>query len=378
MRNKFSDPQLFFQLDDTEMAYGKKARNEARSSTCSNSSSCQKESGEADQSCSEESSRAVSSSDKHASDSVSGKEECLAKEACLKKSQPKSSSCSNSSGEMSSEGSESSVCKSIKCCLKSKCGNSESISGSEDTESNATESSIDAEISIKDKKAVNSKKENNDHISSKEDTKAEENKENRFAWSLSEDALLRSMKEANDGLSWEDIGKSLSRGKNECKSRWKAIKDQPVHDIISEGEAKENAEPGEQAPTEAKTANRDNDSKIRASADEHGTADGVSRPSRQDLIEHECQKQYWHEHIARHLYPASIRVEPDAHFSQSDCRVLEMIDARYQSVRWLETQARFYNETGRMVPLEAIRRKCEDATVRTETDIASWLDSIPY
>ncbi|KAM0670471.1 hypothetical protein ACQRIU_000866 [Beauveria bassiana] len=214
------------------------------------------------------------------------------------------------------------------------------------------------------------------------------NIKDKSGWSLSEDSLLRSMKEANDGLSWEEIGKSLNRGKNECKSRWKVIRNQTKQDALPEDGSNGNAEHEAPSPTEAdEGAAAEADGKTAGDVDPNNTppdqrvdeaADKVSRPhDEDDLSEHERQKQYWHRHIGRHLYPASIRIEPDAYFSQGDCRVLEMIDARYGSMRWLETQARFYNETGRMVPLEVIRRKCEDATVRrTEADIDGWLESI--
>lgn len=363
------------------MADDNKTSTAVRSDACSDHSNCTSEPSNDSRSCSVDSSENASSSDQNRSDNASGNEECLAKEVCLKNSQPKGSSVSGSSEEQSSSCSEDSVCRSSKCCLKSKRDIPKSKSGSECTESNATTSSTEAvssEESSKNRKGANSNKASSDHVKPKEGAKADENKS---VWSLSEDVLLRSMKEAGDGLSWEDIGKSLNRGKGECKSRWKVIKDQPLQDKSLEDEAKETGGQGKHAPTEAKAAAKDHDSQASAPADEKGETDGAAngllRSSLEDLTEHERQKQYWREHIGRHLYPASIRVEPDAHFSQSDCLVLEMIDARYQSMRWQEAQARFYNETGRMAPLEVIRRKCEDAAARTEADISGWLDSIP-
>ncbi|GJN74643.1 hypothetical protein PLICBS_008734 [Purpureocillium lilacinum] len=41
-------------------------------------------------------------------------------------------------------------------------------------------------------------------------------------WSISEDHLLRGMKEAGD-VTWAEIGQALNRGKNEVKARWKVI-----------------------------------------------------------------------------------------------------------------------------------------------------------
>ncbi|OAQ96289.1 hypothetical protein LLEC1_00144 [Akanthomyces lecanii] len=327
------------------------------------------------------SSENASSGDQSRSDNASVDEECLVKEVCLKTGRPNVSSCSGDAGEQSSSRSDSSVFESINCCSRSKNGDPNSKSSSEYAESNATISSTEAVSSgkpSKDGKAANSKRENGDHTKPKEGVKSGENKP---GWSLSEDVLLQSMKENGDGLSWEDIGKSLNRGRNECKSRWRIIKDQVLQEIVSEDNPKESVEHGKQAPAEAKAATKDDYSRASAPADEKimtcGAANELLSSSSEDLTEHDRQKQYWREHIGRNLYPTFTRIEPDARFSQSDCLILEMIDARYRSMRWQETQACFYNETGRMVPLEVIRSKCENAAVRTEADIAGWLANIP-
>lgn len=360
------------------MANDSTTSTEAGSGACPDSSNLGSEHSNDSQSCPVNSSDNASSSDQSRSHSASEDEECLAREVCLKYRQPEGSSCSGYSEGQSSSCSENSACK-IKCLLKSKRDISKSKSSSECTESNATASSTETapEESSENEKVAKDKKRDSEHTKPKEGS---DTNGNASGWSLSEDVLLRSMKEASDGLSWEDIGKSLNRGKGECKSRWKVIKDESLQDKPSEDEAKETAEQGKQAPAGAKASTKD-DSKAPAPADGNGATDGAAigllRSSLEDLAENDCQKQYWREHIGRHLYPASIRVEPDAHFSRGDCLVLEMIDARYRSTRWQEIQARFFNETGRMVPLEVIRRKCEDAAARTEADIAGWLDSIP-
>ncbi|PQK11734.1 hypothetical protein BB8028_0003g03580 [Beauveria bassiana] len=364
------------------MSEDDEAPEEAGSDACPETSKCKMECKQCSQSCLADSSEAGSSSDQDPSDSLSGSEECLARIVCLKKTRLKCASSSGSSEDKSSTCSVSSASESAKCHSKSKDHVPEPTSGSEDTESSTTKSSTAAAQS---EDSSQSNKTSNCEKNSPEAT----NIKDKSGWSLSEDSLLRSMKEANDGLSWEEIGKSLNRGKTECKSRWKVIRNQPKQDALPEDGSNGNAEHEAPSPTEADDGTAaEADGKTAGDADPINTpppdqrvdeaADKVSRPhGEDDLSEHERQKQYWHRHIGRHLYPASIRIEPDAHFSQGDCRVLEMIDARYGSMRWLEAQARFYNETGRMVPLEVIRRKCEDATVRrTEADIDGWLESI--
>ncbi|KAM3429541.1 hypothetical protein MY4824_008195 [Beauveria thailandica] len=357
------------------------ATDEAGSDACSESSKCNIECKERCQSCSADSSEAGSLSNQDPSDSPSGSEECLARKVCLKRTLRKCSNSSGSSEEQSSACSVSSASsESAKCHSESKDHVPEPTSGSEDTESSITKSSTAAAQSEE------SSQSNKTSSGDKNGPEATSTKD-KSGWSLSEDSLLRSMKEADDGLSWEEIGKSLNRGKNECKSRWKVIKNhQPAQEALPEdGLDGDDAKQDQKAPspTEAddeKTAkvSTPNQQVVEASADAEVVAARQPRDDDDDLMsEHERQKRYWHRHIGRHLYPASVRIEPDAHFSQSDCRVLEMIDARHGSVRWLEAQARFYNETGRMVPLDVIRRKCEDgAAVRTEADIDGWLEGI--
>ncbi|KAM3500033.1 hypothetical protein MY10362_006768 [Beauveria mimosiformis] len=368
------------------MSDDNEAPEEAGSDGCSESSKCNIECKKYPQSCSADSSEAGSSSNQDPSDSLSGSEECLAGKVCLKRTRRKRSNSSGSSEEQSSMCSESSASESAKCHSESKDHVPEPTSGSEDTESSITKSSTAAAQS---EESSQSNKTSNCDKNGPESTKIKDNS----GWSLSEDSLLRSMKEADDGLSWEEIGKSLNRGKNECKGRWKVIKNhQPAQeetlpeDGFDGDDAKHQKAP---SPTEAddeKTANDSNTPNQQVVEAASADAVVISRQPRYDdddddddlISEHERQKRYWHRHIGRHLYPASsVRIEPDAHFSQSDCRVLETIDARYGSMRWLEAQARFYNETGRMVPLEVIRKKCEDgATVRAEADIDGWLESI--
>ncbi|UNI19165.1 hypothetical protein JDV02_005373 [Purpureocillium takamizusanense] len=60
----------------------------------------------------------------------------------------------------------------------------------------------------------------NDDDDSKEDSGTGPASES--GWSISEDHLLRGMKEAGD-VTWAEIGKALNRGKNEVKARWKVI-----------------------------------------------------------------------------------------------------------------------------------------------------------
>ncbi|SPJ75093.1 uncharacterized protein FTOL_04824 [Fusarium torulosum] len=82
--------------------------------------------------------------------------------------------------------------------------------------------------------------------------------------------------------------------------------------------------------------------------------------------EKEKQRRYLQDHIYKEMYPAEIHPKPDAYLGKRDCDVLASIDSKYKKSRWLEMQANFYNVTGRMVPLEAIRARCERAEAEKE------------
>ncbi|KAM0340025.1 hypothetical protein ACHAPQ_001299 [Fusarium lateritium] len=82
--------------------------------------------------------------------------------------------------------------------------------------------------------------------------------------------------------------------------------------------------------------------------------------------EKEKQRKYLQDHIYKEMYPAEIHPKPDAYLGKRDCDILASLDSKYKKSRWLEMQANFYNVTGRMVPLEAIRARCERAEADEE------------
>ncbi|KAM0251024.1 hypothetical protein ACHAP5_001904 [Fusarium lateritium] len=84
--------------------------------------------------------------------------------------------------------------------------------------------------------------------------------------------------------------------------------------------------------------------------------------------EKEKQRNYLQDHIYKEMYPAEIHPKPDAYLGKRDCDILASLDSKYKKSRWLEMQANFYNVTGRMVPLEAIRARCERAEAEEEEE----------
>ncbi|KAF9775954.1 hypothetical protein IL306_005952 [Fusarium sp. DS 682] len=73
------------------------------------------------------------------------------------------------------------------------------------------------------------------------------------------------------------------------------------------------------------------------------------------------EMKYLQEHIYGAMYPPDIHLQPDAALGKRDCALLASLDSQHKRSRWLEMQANFYNVTGRMVPLEDIKARCEQA-----------------
>ncbi|QPC73488.1 hypothetical protein HYE68_004240 [Fusarium pseudograminearum] len=118
------------------------------------------------------------------------------------------------------------------------------------------------------------------------------------------------------------------------------------------------------AKARAKAKVQDNDD----SPMESGQVSDDSLEYRLEFIDLEKVKQmkYLHEEIYDEMYPADIHPQPNGYFNAQDCALLATIDSKYKRSRWLEMQANFYNVTGRMVPLEAIRDRCERAEAEKE------------
>ncbi|CEI39585.1 hypothetical protein FVEN_g1875 [Fusarium venenatum] len=121
------------------------------------------------------------------------------------------------------------------------------------------------------------------------------------------------------------------------------------------------------AKARAKAKAQDNDESPMESGQE--ASDGLSEvSSRLEYVDPEKREQmkYLHDEIYQEMYPADIHPQPDAYLNERDCALLSTIDSKYKRSRWLEMQANFYNVTGRMVPLEAIRDRCERAEAEKE------------
>ncbi|KAH6987314.1 hypothetical protein BKA56DRAFT_267795 [Ilyonectria sp. MPI-CAGE-AT-0026] len=286
---------------------------------------------------------------------------------------------------------------------------------------------------------------------------------NDSRWSISEDYILKGMKESDQPATWADIGSALNKSKSEVRARWKLIKDQvqpqqPSADDTTEPEPTGDSDQvgGESSPVEGDggddgtdkgkattssvTSHRDSNesnangkgkgkgkqasntnkwhkgtrndkvasenkqakakatktlqetSKIlsgeEASSESSASSSSSSQSSSISQLgygnsEKNDEMRYLQDHIYADLYPAAIHPEPDAYLSKRDCELLAAIDSKQKCSRWLEMQANFFNVTGRMVPLDAIRARCERAEERersnarqTGRDLADRLEKV--
>lgn len=98
------------------------------------------------------------------------------------------------------------------------------------------------------------------------------------------------------------------------------------------------------------------------------------------------QERYIRRHIHPALYPATIALTPPARIrapspadkqQRRDDKVLAAVASRREATKWLEMQANFFNVTGRMVPLYAIKARCEAEEDRGKVaGVRSWASSV--
>ncbi|KAL2676673.1 hypothetical protein Neosp_010437 [[Neocosmospora] mangrovei] len=269
-------------------------------------------------------------------------------------------------------------------------------------------------------------------------------------WTISQDCLLRGMKEGDSSLPWDEIATALGKKKSEAIARWNLIKDIPtkkdpdisspndttdsdddtsgdaddesMSDTDQESEEDEDEDEvdieeedsdddqdeeseedsyiddyesdddgeEEEASTKGKSPSYNKwhfgvrnekvaaenkkakaNAKVKAAQQDDHSSSGEDASSESSDIEssssdsqvivddsHERAKM---RHLHKLLYPPEIHPQPDKDFCKKDCELLGSIDAKYKKSRWLEMQANFYNVTGRLIPPETIRAKCERA-----------------
>ncbi|GAW12711.1 hypothetical protein ANO14919_020810 [Xylariales sp. No.14919] len=218
-------------------------------------------------------------------------------------------------------------------------------------------------------------------------------------WTQEEDRSLYVMK--SEAKSWAEIGKKLERGRKECQQRYRTLSSHAKElGITTEmlaklyiAEGDENAKPKskkhrkgkgkgrgnsesqdnrEEKSDRTKTKSKGKSSKSRAekkknrgSAETSSSSSGDSNSGSENngdttedpIAEFWAQRRHIYDTLYGQMYPDQKLLRPDRFYSESDCRVLAGLEARYRANKWLYIQADFCNATGRMVEGEILKAK---------------------
>lgn len=175
------------------------------------------------------------------------------------------------------------------------------------------------------------------------------------SWTPSQDALILSMREG--GESWIDIGRAISCGAKEAEKRWEELAGRGAE----QSEAKNEKTKGKKGKG-GKTNGKGNAKTAKQPADTSSGPDTNNKTAGGD-INQLYQREEVSAAILSGLYDDAFakKIKPDDNFSPLDCRVLGLLSSKRKADRWLELQASFFNATGRMVPVELLRHKVEEA-----------------
>jgi hypothetical protein len=199
-------------------------------------------------------------------------------------------------------------------------------------------------------------------------------------WTPSQDAMLTAMKEG--GESWKAIVAALGKSKKDVVARWKLL--------VKNKNANSTSVAGPSAPSPApvpspaalaintlivpsppalptgtlppSAASFGPSKRSKGKGKEPRPSSSSSGVSVDEALEAGQIHEEEMEAMLEHLYSAysgqySARLRPDAAFSELDCRVLSLLDAKSRAEKWMGLQAAFYNVTGRMVPVALLREK---------------------
>ncbi|VUC37833.1 unnamed protein product [Clonostachys rosea] len=208
-------------------------------------------------------------------------------------------------------------------------------------------------------------------------------------WTMSEDVILVNMKKDDRKPSWTEISQALHKSRKDLKARWKILQNK-TEQPSSQGDGPSEPEVQQQSETKSGKKSRKRrgkrgsrhkssppaeetavlsgeDASAEASPDD-GPADQISPSSSSEADsltyagsdkEVRRQKKYLQKHIRAKIFPPDKYPTADETFSQADCEILASVESQYKRSKWLEMQANFYNVTGRLVPIELIRARCE-------------------
>ncbi|KAK8017515.1 hypothetical protein PG993_013841 [Apiospora rasikravindrae] len=110
-----------------------------------------------------------------------------------------------------------------------------------------------------------------------------------------------------------------------------------------------------------------------SSSPSSSASSSTSSSSEEEEEDPEARRQKdWTDHawfdIFGTLYPPTRRFTADQFWSRRDCRILAIMESKYEGVKWAEFSAQFCNATGRYVAPEYIRYKMESDGVPIGSD----------
>ncbi|KAI0201237.1 hypothetical protein F4808DRAFT_131781 [Astrocystis sublimbata] len=232
---------------------------------------------------------------------------------------------------------------------------------------------------------------------------ADESSDAAPEWSREEDRMICVRK--SEDISWADIGKELGRRRRDCQKRHRVLaaharelgittaklaklfidedegdskskkkkrskdrEDEKVSKTDNDKSDKSKAKAESKSPPKSENKSRSKKSKKRASEtssesksnsdpDSDSSSDNDNSDSEAEFW---AQRRYVYDTLHGEIYPRQKILRPDRFYSESDCRVLAGLEARYRANKWLYIQADFCNATGRMVDSEILRAKFEE------------------
>ncbi|KAF9881275.1 hypothetical protein CkaCkLH20_01425 [Colletotrichum karsti] len=246
---------------------------------------------------------------------------------------------------------------------------------------NSTESGNDAKTETeKTEDSTEEKKPEAKTEEQKPETKAEKKQKKKAKQEQTTECTKKKTKEPKQKEAKEDAVVECTKAKTkEHKQRHKkAAKEEPApEESESEEEDDENSS---SSYRERINLLRDTESESDSSSSAT-SEDDADKPGyyERELVR---QERYIRRHVHPALYPPKAAVpvrapSPADKQQRRDDKVLAAVASRREATRWLEMQANFFNVTGRMVPLYAIKARCEAEEDRGKAaGVRSWASSV--
>ncbi|KAI1367529.1 hypothetical protein F5Y08DRAFT_57881 [Xylaria arbuscula] len=136
------------------------------------------------------------------------------------------------------------------------------------------------------------------------------------------------------------------------------------------GKSKENkpkpTKPKSESPSKSTTTKKQKQKEVVNPPASSSSGSSPAQSNNRAQTEEEFAAEYWAsrryqcEVVYAQMYPDQKVLRPDRFYSESDCRVLSGLEARYRANKWLHIQADFCNATGRMVDAQILKAKFDE------------------